>query len=181
MRTAEDKEFGALFDEKKGWLDEIVRETEHYFQGEIQQEQRASWLLTTASVLIAIAASIETTILDKGYKSAQLPMIVALMAFASSGTVSVLTLLPLRGTRLWSDVFGGSYRRSSRMGIEKLIAERFRHGEDWSAENYEKRIKYHFRSHYLRNTRKSYGVFWSSVFLLLGLLLFAVVIISLLL
>lgn len=43
------------FSEKdKLWLEEISRETEHYYQGEKQQEERSSWLLTTASALMAI-------------------------------------------------------------------------------------------------------------------------------
>ena len=49
MREEADKaSFGVL------WLDVIERETEHYFQGEIQQEQRASWLLASVSVLLAL-------------------------------------------------------------------------------------------------------------------------------
>ena len=39
------------------WYEEIIRETEHYYQGEIQQEQRASWILASVCVLVALLIS----------------------------------------------------------------------------------------------------------------------------
>ena len=41
------------------WLEEIVRETDHYYQGEIQQEQRASWILASVCVFLALLIGIQ--------------------------------------------------------------------------------------------------------------------------
>lgn len=174
MDTTDNKGFKTSFEGKELWLEEIIRETEHHYHGEIQQDQRSSWLLATSCLLMAIVVSIEVTALEKGIKLSQPVIITALIAFAISSIFSILTLWPLYGIRIWKDLFGKTYRRTSRLGINNLLQERFRLEEDWPCKDYEKRIKYHFRSHYLRNMRKAYGVFWSSLFLLLGLILFAV-------
>lgn len=169
-----------LSETEKLWLEEIIRETEHYYQGEIQQDQRASWLLATAGLLIATVVTLELAAMDKGYKIAQLPLAVGLIAFSVSGALSILTLLPLRGTKLWTDIFGGTHRRYAELGIDQLIEKQFRLDEGKAVDSYKKRIKYHFRSHYLRSNRKAYGIIWSSVFLLIGLVALAAVIPSML-
>lgn len=51
---------------KELWLEEIVRETERYCHGEIQHEQRALWILATASVLIAFVISRHIAALELG-------------------------------------------------------------------------------------------------------------------
>ena len=163
-----------LIEIKRLWLEEIARETEHYFQGEIQHDQRASWLLATSGILTAVIASLDIPTLQKGVES-QVLLALVLISFALSGALAILTLFPIRGIRIWKDIFGKLYRRDLGLDIDNLIEERFRHGEDWSISSYEKRIKYHFRSHYLRSNYKAHGILWSSVFLLIGLVFFVIV------
>lgn len=171
-----------MTESKKLWLDEISRETEHYFQSEVQQDQRASWLLAISGVLIAVVVSLVLAALDRGYRLPSLFTILSLVAFVVSSCAAVVTFLPLRGIRHWfSDLFGQGYRRILSISIDQMTEERFRYDSDWSPDSYEARIKYHFRSHYLRNILKSYGVLWSSIFLLVGLVGLAIVLISLVL
>lgn len=178
LKQAPTKDNNLLIENKFIWLEEIIRETEHYYQGESQQDQRASWLLATSGVLIAVISGLEVTILDKGYYFTQIPVIAAIVSFTASGILSILTILPMRGTRSWVDLIGRTYYKALRIQIDELIKERFRHDEDWSMQKYEDRIKYHYRSHYLRFNRKSYGILWASVFLCIGLVFFAIVGIS---
>lgn len=158
---------------KAEWLEEIVRETEHYYQSEMQHDQRASWLLATSGVVVAIAVSLEATALDRGISVAWVLLMVALVAFALSAVVAILTLFPLQGIRITNDLSGKRHRDCCALSIDQLIEARFRHSADWSMESLESRIKHHYRSHYLRASLKAYGVLWSSVFLLLGLLVTA--------
>ena len=164
----------AISKQKEAWLGEIIRETQDYYQGELQQDQRVSWLLASDGVLIAIVTTIGVQVINKIWIFSTL-LVVALVAFFLSGFLSVLTLLPLHGIRFWKSVFGRRYSRDLKIGIDQLVQERFRHGVDWSSENYEVRIKYHFRSHYLRFHLKAYGVLWSSGFFLIGLFLLAII------
>lgn len=165
---------GAISEAKTLWFEEIIRETEHYFQGEIQQDQRASWLLATNGVLVAVAGGLEVALQNKGNTFAQIILVLSLTAFALSSSVAVFTIMPFRGTHIWFDFLGNHYRRNKRLVTEQLIKERFRHNNDWSIEDYERRIIHHFRSHYLRFNRKAYGVLWSAIFLMIGLLLFLI-------
>ncbi len=154
------------------WYDEIVRETDHYFQGEMQHDQRSSWLLTTSAVLIALVVSSNSFARNTNPLITFL-LIGALGAFVVSAFIAVATLLPLRGTRLWKDFTGQSYRRARNLTAYQLLEERFRHNQ-FSYDQYDKRIEHHFRSHYLRASAKAYGVIWSSLILIVGIVLFAV-------
>jgi len=162
------------------WFEEIIRETEHYFQGEVQQDQRASWFLATNGILIAVAGGLEVTLHAKGYTFVQITLVLSLVALMISSGISILTIMPFYGTRFWSDFVGKFYRHNKSINIEQLIEERFRHGNDWSKENYERRLMHHYRSHFLRFNRKAYGVLWSAICLMIGLLLFLIVAISIL-
>lgn len=161
-------------DIKMLWMEEINRETEHYYQGEIQQDQRASWLLATDVALIAIGGSLIITVLDKGYSVLVTLIILSICAFIVSAICSIITLLPLQGIRFWRDLIGHSFQKSSKLKIDQLIEERFRCGSNWSVENYEHRVKYHFRSHYLRFIRKAYGIQWAALALFIGLIFFLI-------
>lgn len=152
------------------WLEEIIRETEHYYQGEIQQEQRASWLLASVSVLLALFIGAQSSITTHVFW-----LVLALFLFFVSGVLAIITIIPLRGTRIRRDLFGGTYRTDKRLGIDSLIETRFRLGKDWSEEKFKKRVFYHYRSHYLRSRMKEYFVVWSSIFFLLGLIFLGVV------
>ena len=156
------------------WLDEIIRETEHYFLGEIQQEQRASWILATVGVLLALIVGIQLQ-LETALKAPTLLITMAQLFLFLSGVFSILTIIPLRGTKLRRDLFGQTYRRDKKRDVEKLIERKFRHGEDWSKKMYEKRLFYHYRSHYLRVRRKEYYVVWASLFFLLGFVFLGII------
>ena len=162
-----------LSENKELWLSEIIRETEHYVQGEIQHEQRASWILATAGVLIAIIVSIRLTIPNPVPISLSILMILSILSLTLSGVTAIIVIVPLRGTRLRRNLFGKSYKLNQKINIDQLIEMRFRHGENWSIDDYEKRIQYHYRSHFLRTNIKEFWVVWASIFLLLGFILFA--------
>jgi len=159
---------------KRLWHDEMLRETEHYYQGEMQHDQRASWLLATSAVLIALVVGSDSIAVTSACVLVSYLLIAALGAFAISALIAVITMLPLRGTRFWRDLTGESYRRARMLDVNQLAEQRFRHDSLLSYDQYEKRIKYHFRSHYLRAISKAYGVVWSSLVLLVGIIFFAV-------
>lgn len=160
-------------DEKLLWYDEIVRETDHYYQGEIQHDQRSSWLLATSAVLIALIVSSPTLFATNTNPLISVFLIGALSMFAVSAFIAVITLLPQRGTRFWKDFTGKSYRQARNLSARQLVEKRLRHNNQFSYDQYKKRIEYHFRSHYLRAISKAYGVMWSSLVLIVGIVLFA--------
>ena len=151
------------------WADEITKETEHYFQGEIQQDQRASWLLATSSALLTLLIGLRVSAAERGV---ELPLVLfgfTAVAYLLSAVISIFVIVPMRGTRSsWTDLWGKNYRKYKKMKIDQLIKERFRHDDKWSEESLEARLKYHFRSHYIRNSKKSYGIMWSSLLLVIG-------------
>jgi hypothetical protein len=157
------------------WLAEIIRETEHYYQGEIQQEQRASWILATVSVLLALMVGAQLQ-LENGLRTPLILITITQISFYLSGIFAVLTIIPLRGTRIirW-DFFGQSFRHYKSMDVEEMIERKFQHGETFPREKYKKRLFYHFRAHFLRVRLKEYGVVWSSFFLLLGFIFLGLV------
>jgi hypothetical protein len=154
------------------WYEEIVRETDHYYQGEMQHDQRASWLLATSAVLIALVVSSDSFSATNTNPPISDLLVGALSAFAVSAFIAVVTLLPLRGTWFWRDFTGKSHRHARRLTAHQLVEEKFRHNNQLSCDQYEKRIEHHFRSHYLRASSKAYGVIWSSLILIVGIVLF---------
>lgn len=161
------------------WLQEITIETEHYFQGEMQQEQRASWLLATTSALIALLIGLQLSAIEKNISLPSVWLAISVGSFLISSTISILVILPLRGIHsFWGDLFGKNYRANKNMKIDEIIKKRFRHDNKWSRESLDERIKQHFRSHFLRNSKKAYGIVWASMFLLIGLGASTVLVIS---
>ncbi len=156
------------------WLEEIIRETEHYYQGEIQQEQRASWLLASVSVLLLLFVGSQS-MTEIGFEANVYLIGLALLAFFISGFLAIITIVPLRGTRIRRDLFGSTYRIDKKLDVDDLIEARFRPGKDWKNKKYRKRVFYHYRSHYLRVRMKEYFVVWSSVFFLLGFILISII------
>lgn len=156
------------------WLEEIIRETEHYYQGEIQQEQRASWLLASVSVLLLLFVGSQS-MTEIGFEANVYLIGLALLAFFISGFLAIITIVPLRGTRIRRDLFGSTYRIDKKLDVDDLIEARFRPGKNWKNKKYRKRVFYHYRSHYLRARMKEYFVVWSSVFFLLGFILISII------
>ena len=165
--------------DQSGWIEEIIRETEHFCQAEIQQDQRGSWLLASVAVLIVAWSSLEIVIIEKNYPVSQWLMIFALVGFVISGLITIINLMPLRGVKLLGDLTGRKYRNEAKQKTRELITRRFRFDDNWSRIGLEERIYHHYRTHYLRNFRKAYGVLWSSLFLLIGLIIFSIALVSL--
>lgn len=156
---------------KNVWMQEINNETDHYFQGEMQQDQRASWMLATTSALIALLMGLQISVPMQSAELARNFIFVSVGAYFISAVISIFVMLPLRGIgSFWGDLFGVNLRRIQKKKIHDLIKERFRHDDKWSQKSLETRLKYHFRSHYIRNSKKAYGIIWASIFLLIGLL-----------
>ena len=172
-------EGNSLQQPKLEWLAEIIRDTEHFCQAEAQQDQRGSWMLASVAVLIVAWASLEIVIIENGYSVPQPLMTLALFGFLLSGLATLVNFIPLRGVKYLTDLFGRKYRNQSRLKTDELIERRFRQDTVWSRESLEMRIMYHYRIHYLRNLRKAYGVLWSSVLLVLGLIAFTIALVSL--
>ena len=165
--------------EKSSWMEEIIRETEHFYQAEGQQDQRGSWLLASVAVLIVAWASLEIVIIENNYSVSQVLMILTLILFVACCLTIVINLMPLRGEKYLRDLFGSKYRKEAALRIEELIEQRFRPNRSWSQDSLENRVMYHYRSHYLRNFCKAYGVLWSSLLLLIGVITFAFALASL--
>ena len=148
------------------WLAEIIRETDHYYQGEMQQEARASWLLSTNSALIVLVL----TFLGANVKNnQQVPLlyIIFLLIFLLSGSVSALiALMPIR----WTKVSGRKTTRYSELNTSDFVNSKLRPDSTWSSKSLEERIFHHFRSHFIRNQKKSYFVMISSVSLMLTII-----------
>jgi hypothetical protein len=151
------------------WLEEIIRETEHYYKGEMQQEERASWLLGTASALLAIFLSLFISNIEKEVNVSKVFFFIPLCAFFISAVFAVLGLIPYNGTKGVKILAFGNKTKTAELSIDEFIKERFRPDDAWSGESLKKRILYHFRSHYLRNFQKSQQIIWSARFLLIGL------------
>lgn len=165
---------------KNAWMQEIINETEHYFQSEMQQDQRASWFLATASALLTLLIGLQISAIERGIILPIWLIATATISYLLSATLSIFAILPLRGSGSpWNDVFGINYRSASKLRIDSLIKDRFRNDKTWSAESLEKRIKFHFRNHYLRNHKKALGTVWSSIFLVIGLISSGILVICL--
>jgi hypothetical protein len=170
---------GTIPQDQSGWIEEIIRETEHFSQAEIQQDQRGSWLLASVAVLIVAWSSLEIVIIEKNYPVSQRLMIFALVVLVISGLITIINFMPLRGVKLLGDLTGRKYRFEAKLKTRELMTRRFRFDDNWSRKGLEERIYYHYRTHYLRNFRKAYGVLWSSLFLLVGLIIFSIALVSL--
>ncbi len=164
--------------EKNLWIEEIIRETDHYYQGEAQHDQRASWLLTTSGALITLLVGLQLAAQEKGYNLPIVYIVAAVTSFFLSSLSAVIVVIPLLGTKsFFNDVFGYNLRKNKNLTVEELITKKFRN-EKWSRSNYEKRIMFHFRTHFIRSNKKALGVLWSSVFLIAGLIFSAILAIS---
>jgi hypothetical protein len=150
---------------KEEWFQEIIRETEHYYQAEIQQEQRASWIIASTFVIFAVFIGFYDDLSDT---IIHYLFFISKIAFGLSGLLSIIGIIPLRKFGFKRDFFGGKYLREKQKDIHELINKKFHTDGDWDEEDYENRILFHFRSHYLRARKKEYLVFWSSLLLIVG-------------
>jgi hypothetical protein len=149
------------------WLDEIIRETDHYYQGEMQQEARASWLLSTNGAIIVLAFGLLSPNNDL-YKTIPLSYLMALgmLLLTGSGT-ALIALMPFN----WSKLFKRKSEKEKSGVIEDFIEARFRPDNKWSKQSFVKRIFYHYKSHFVRNKTKSRFVMASSFCLMFVVLL----------
>jgi hypothetical protein len=160
-----------LSDAKGLWFEEIIRETEHYYQGEQQQEERASWLLGTISAFIAIIFSFSnfsTSIVGKISNSI---ISIILTLFLFSGICAIFALIPFKGTKMVSLDSFLDFNNKDFNGYEKFVKEKLRIDDKWSENKYLERLFFHHYVHYQRNLMKSRLINWSSFFLLFGLCL----------
>jgi len=117
--------------EKNLWIEEIIRETDHYYQGEAQQDQRASWLLTTSGALITLLVGLQLAAQEKGYSLSTMYVVAAVSSFFLSSLSAVIVVIPLLGTKLFiKDAFGNNFRKNKNLSADELITKKFRH-EKW--------------------------------------------------
>ncbi len=154
------------------WIEEIRRETEHYYQGEMQQEERASWLLAFSSVLIIFLLS-PTFLEDK--KISLMNFYIPITLFLISVIFSILALIPYKGTKaIWGIREFFCQEVYDKDEVSDFVSWRLHSGAHWSTQMLIKRTMYHFRSHYIRNYKKSRLVIVSAFTLLAGLIVYVV-------
>lgn len=167
----------------KGWIEEIIRETEHYYQGEQQQEERASWLLGTVCAILAIiisfyASSGDCTSLIKITLSKNW-VIIIFLSFLISAIMSIIGIMPLNGTKVAFLSLLKLYRKiNNEKDLFYFVERKFSPNTTWDNVSLESWIIHHYQLHYVRNHFKSQLIMLSSIFLLLGLIFCFVVIIS---
>jgi hypothetical protein len=143
------------------WIAEIIRETEHFYQSEMQQEQRASWILGSACVLLGFIISNDVKI----NISSPIYVVFSEILIAISGIVSIFTINPKIVSALPnSKIITPQNSEISR----KVILNKFHIDNKWSAESYKNRIFHHYLIHYKRARLKGIGVVLSSTALLIG-------------
>jgi hypothetical protein len=155
------------------WIDEIIRETEHYYQGEQQQEERASWLLGTVCTFIAIIFSFSNfsqSIITERISNSLVAII--LFLFLISAGFAVCAVIPFKGAKIFSkQSFLNEPIDQSIKTYEDFVMNKLRIDDDWSEKSYQDRLYFHHYIHYQRNLIKSRLVNWASVFLFFGLIL----------
>lgn len=145
------------------WLAEIIRDTEHYYQGEMQQDARASWLLGTNSALVVVFVGLFGGI-DKNSTATEITFVVLLLsALFLSSSFAVIALMPFKPSKLFKI-------KNNKMSLDEFIKGKFRPDGEWSDHSLEERIFHHYKSHLERNQKKSQYVTVSSITLMAGLL-----------
>lgn len=149
------------------WIQEIRNETEHYYQGEMQQEQRASWLLANSSALITLLIGLKVSVLDKNIEIPSIPYFCSLAAYVLSALIALKVTLPVASL---PDIWKKLYRKNfGQQKAEDALKDHFKPGIKWTNDSLERRLAYHFRSHQYRNIQKARGVVWVTIFFVLGL------------
>jgi hypothetical protein len=155
------------------WIDEIIRETEHYYQGEQRQEERASWLLGTVSAILAIVFG--SLNLNQNINLENLSnfiIILIISSFFFSTLFSILALIPYKGNRVFpSGILFEENLGIGERNLEEFIKSKFRVKDFSDIGSYTSRLYFHYLCHYQRNFRKSQMVLWASIFLAFGLLI----------
>lgn len=152
------------------WLQEIRNETEHYYQGEMQQDQRASWLLANASALITLLIGLKLSALDKKVDIPPIPFFFSLAAYLLSALIAIKVMLPVtKLSSLWDKLYGNKYKKYQGQKAEGILEGHFQPDAAWSDKSLEKRLAYHFRSHLERNIQKARGIVWVTIFFIIGL------------
>lgn len=147
------------------WLAEIIRDTEHYYQGEMQQDARSSWLLSTNSALIVLGLGYMGSGLKNNSSLPEFVTSLPLIFLFVSLCFSLIALMPLN----WHRLFWGAEKNKHSLLIEEFINAKFHPDKQWSRKSLEMRVFHHYRSHLVRNQKKSRNVVLASIFLLLSL------------
>ena len=153
------------------WNEEIIRETEHFYQGEIQQEQRASWLLATSSLLLTGIISYQIPSNNNEWKFSIGLTSASIILLSISALISIITIIPFRGTKFFSEPIGYRLYKITNSKANLILEESFHTKNFHSLDDYNRRIKYHYINHYKRNLTKSYGIIWTTLFLSAGIIL----------
>ena len=154
----------------KEWVDEIIRETDHYYQGEMQQEMRASWLLSTSSALIAIIFGFFLAVVNKEIQFSNIIFITTLIVLGCSIFFSILCIMPLRVSSLIAMV--KNLFRKKQSNNNKLVELRFNPNMICNEANYYSWLFSHYSKHFYRNSYKRTLVVLSLFFLCIGIFLF---------
>ena len=164
----------------KLWHKEIISETEHYYQGEIQQETRASWLLAINGGILAIIINF-IFVVEGGNINALLGFwksISVIAPFILSSLFSSIGIYPIiskKDKKIFQEI------KKQIVEPERLIGEKFFKGKLRTNSDIDSYIYHHFISHFKRNHKKRKYVVISLISLLFGILSISINVIILLL
>ncbi len=152
----------------KNWIREITRETEHYYQGEIQQETRASWLLALNGVILAILITFVFAVDNKNivvligyYRS--LSIIIPFLLSSLFAAFGIFPLIGRKDKKIYRQL------RNKSIDQKELINNKFYRGNKREDADYEEYIEHHFLSHFNRNFKKRRWVVFSLFSIILGI------------
>lgn len=157
-------------DSEDRWIEEIIRETDHFYQGEMRQEDRGSWLLATSSALMAIYLSTFVGAIQSNLNIPKALLLLPVISFFISAVLAILGFMPYSGTKGVRLLGFGIRKKIEKSSVQEFVHRQFHIDESFSGEGYKNRVFFHYRSHYIRNYQKSRIIIWSTVFILLGLL-----------
>jgi RsiW-degrading membrane proteinase PrsW (M82 family) len=159
-----------LIDCHTGWQEEIIREMEHYYQGELRQEERASWLLGIVSAMITLLISSFTNCTGS-FSISETSFQFIICSLVLSAIFSIITILPYKGKNVFSlEVLFKEKLDPVDESHEEFVRNKLKADKDWSDESLQRRIIFHYIIHYQRNFRKSQTILWSIIFFLVGFL-----------
>lgn len=151
---------------KEKWQEQIISETEHYYLGEQRQEERASWLLATASGLLVIIVT--------SFFGGPIPrwiLITQSVFYFFSILFSLMGLLPYKGRKGIKEIFfqKGKQDELINLGDKEFTLKGLQISDDWSQQSLDEHIFHHYKSHYIRNLQKSKKVIISAILIGIGI------------
>lgn len=152
-------------DAKKFWAQYLENESNHQLAIFLNEEKRASWLLTlSGAILVLLISNKQNSISSSTF------LFLAISTLFIAILFSLLAIFPIEGYRhYYRDLTGSKYRTVLNQPIDDFLKERIRPAA-WTVDDYLLRVQYHFRSHWLIAFRRKRLVAWAIILTLLGVI-----------